>query len=144
VVWRASIRNTVMVTMSAEQRRPRPGLLDVAEGLLELGIEIAGQRLAGVVHLSGVAGDPDDAAGASVMTQGENARLICQVPRTNDFCMDAILPPGFVAAGADLIRHLVPGHRDGRRRWRTCAGLEDASAFGRAVASRLAKWLASG
>jgi hypothetical protein len=39
-------------------------LLDVAEGLLELGVEIAGQRFARVVHLPGMAGDPDDAAGA--------------------------------------------------------------------------------
>ncbi len=37
-------------------------LLDVAEGLLELGVEIAGQRLAGVIDGTGVAGDPECAA----------------------------------------------------------------------------------
>jgi hypothetical protein len=37
-------------------------LLDVAERLPELGVEVAGQRLAGVVHLAGMAGDPQGSA----------------------------------------------------------------------------------
>src|SRR5262245_29573162 len=37
----------------------RQGLLDVAEGLLELGIEIASERFPGVIYLAGVAGDVD-------------------------------------------------------------------------------------
>src|SRR5262245_54076590 len=39
--------------------RLRQGLLDVAEGLLELGIEIASERFPGVIDLAGVAGDVD-------------------------------------------------------------------------------------
>src|SRR5262245_2482777 len=35
------------------------GLLDVAEGLLELGVEIADERFPGVIDLAGVAGDVD-------------------------------------------------------------------------------------
>jgi len=39
-------------------------LLDVAEGLLELSVEIAGERLAGVIRLPGMSGDEDGAARA--------------------------------------------------------------------------------
>src|SRR5262245_40377445 len=39
--------------------RLRQGLLDVAEGLLELGVEIAGERFPAIIDLAGVAGDVD-------------------------------------------------------------------------------------
>ena len=39
-------------------------LLDVAEGLPELGVEIAGQRLSAVIDLAGMAGDEDRLSGA--------------------------------------------------------------------------------
>jgi hypothetical protein len=37
-------------------------LLDVAEALAHLRVEIAGERLSRIVHRAGVAGDPDDLA----------------------------------------------------------------------------------
>src|SRR5262245_60867354 len=50
--------------------RLRQGLLDVAEGLLELGVEIAGERFPGAIDLAGVAGDVDRPRGAL----GDDAR----------------------------------------------------------------------
>src|SRR5262249_14447917 len=38
--------------------------LDVAEGLLELGVEIAGERVAGIIRLPGMSGDIDGPARA--------------------------------------------------------------------------------
>src|SRR5262245_57443122 len=56
------MRNTVIVTMSlnvAHSSATALGerLLDVAEGLLELGVEIAGERFAGIIYLSSMPGD---------------------------------------------------------------------------------------
>src|SRR5229473_1850938 len=41
----------------------------------------------------------------SVMTTGENARLTCQVPRTNDFFMGATLLSLHAQRAQDLTRH---------------------------------------
>ncbi len=82
------MRNTVIVTMSLEFcARLGERLLDVAERLLELGVEIAGERFAGIIRLPGMPGDEDGPARAFGDDAGENARLTCQVPRTNDFFM---------------------------------------------------------
>src|SRR5438128_2744551 len=47
-----------------------------------------------------------------VITQGEKARLTCQVPRTNDFCM-GVYSLCFIATSTNLVRHLeAPAHHE--------------------------------
>src|SRR5215470_4776740 len=92
VVWRASMRNTVIVTMSLSLA---PASASVFSMLRKVCLNWASKSPASDLPASSVC--PVCPAMKmvrpvpSAMTAGENARLTCQVPRTNDFFIGVLL-----------------------------------------------------
>src|SRR5262245_12833610 len=72
-------------------------LLDVAEGLLELGVEIAGERFAGIIRLPGMSGDIDGPARAFRDDRG-GKRALDLPGAANERFFHRCVPP------ADLMR----------------------------------------
>src|SRR6516165_3807467 len=100
VVWRASLRNTVMVTMS---RNVAPACANVFSILRKVCRNWASKSPASDLPLSSAC--PVWPAmkivrcAPCVITAGENARLACHVPRTKDFCIGLLRGPRRAVVG---------------------------------------------